>query len=43
MNVKQVLKECVLFSELSDSELETIATSAAEKQYEAGSVMFSAG
>ena len=43
MSVKQVLKDCVLFSELGDSELETIAASAVEKQYEAGSTMFSAG
>lgn len=43
MSVKQVLKDCVLFSELSDSELESVVGSAVEKQYEAGATMFSAG
>ena len=43
MTAKQLLKECVLFSELNDGELETIAASASEKQYEAGTTMFSVG
>ena len=43
MNTKQVLKDCFLFSELSDSELEKVATSAVEKQYEAGATIFSTG
>lgn len=43
MTARQVLRECVLFSELSVSELETIATLAVEKQYEAGSTIFAAG
>ena len=43
---KQVLRnlrDCELFSGLSDSELEKVASSAVEKQYEAGTAMFVAG
>ncbi|MBI2849841.1 MAG: cyclic nucleotide-binding domain-containing protein [Chloroflexi bacterium] len=43
MSTKQFLKECVLFEGLNDSELEKIAASAVEKEYEAGSTMFSTG
>ncbi len=43
MTAKQVLKECVLFSGLSDSELEKVASSAVEKQYEAGTTIFATG
>ena len=43
MTAKQVLKDCVLFFGLSDSELEKIASSAVEKQYEAGATIFAAG
>ncbi len=43
MSAKQVLKDCVLFFRLSDSELEKIASLAVEKQFEAGTTMFTAG
>jgi CRP/FNR family cyclic AMP-dependent transcriptional regulator len=43
MTVKQVLKDCVLFFGLSDSETEKIASLVVEKQYEAGATMFSTG
>lgn len=43
MSAKQVLKDCVLFFGLSDSELEKIASLAVEKQFEAGTTMFTAG
>ena len=43
MTAKQVLKDCVLFSGLSDSELEKVASSAVEKQYEAGTTIFATG
>ncbi len=43
MTVKQVLKDCVLFSGLSDAELEKVAGSAVEKQYEAGTTIFNTG
>ena len=43
MTVKQVLKDCVLFSGLSDSELEKIADSAVEKTFEAGATIFVTG
>ena len=43
MTAKQVLKDCVLFSGLSDSELEKVAGSVVEKQYEAGTAMFVTG
>ena len=43
MTVKQVLKDCVLFFGLSDSELEKIVSLAVEKRYEAGTTIFAAG
>ena len=43
MSAKQALKDCVLFSSLSDSELEQVASSAVEKQYEAGTTIFATG
>ncbi len=43
MTVKQILKDCVLFSGLSDAELDKVAASAAEKTYEAGTTMFATG
>lgn len=43
MTAKQVLKDCVLFSGLSDSELEKVASSVVEKQYEAGTTIFVPG
>ncbi|MBI2850626.1 MAG: cyclic nucleotide-binding domain-containing protein [Chloroflexi bacterium] len=43
MTAKQVLKGCVLFFGLSDSELEKVASLAVEKQYEAGTTIFTAG
>ena len=43
MTVKQVLKDCVLFSGLSDNELEKVASSTVEKQYEAGATIFATG
>lgn len=43
MSAKQILKECVLFEGLNDSEVEKVAAMALEKEYEAGSTMFSTG
>lgn len=43
MAVKQALKECVLFSALSDAQLEKVASSVLEKQYEAGTTIFQEG
>ena len=43
MTIKQILKDCVLFSGLSDGELEKVAGSAVEKQYEAGATIFATG
>ena len=43
MTAKQVLRECVLFSGLSDSELHAVASLAVEKEYEAGSTIFTTG
>ena len=43
MTAKQVLKDCVLFLGLSDNELERVANLSVEKQYEAGTTIFSAG
>ena len=43
MSAKQALKDCGLFSSLSDSELEQVASSAVEKQYEAGTTIFATG
>lgn len=43
MTAKQVLKECVLFSGLNDSELEKVTSMAVEKQFEAGATMFATG
>ena len=42
MTAKQVLKDCVLFLGLSDNELERVANLSVEKQYEAGTTIFSA-
>lgn len=43
MKTEQILKECPVFSALSDSELNTIASLAVEKQYEAGTTIFEEG
>lgn len=43
MTIKQVLKDCVLFSGLTDAELEKVAGSAVEKTYEAGATIFATG
>jgi CRP-like cAMP-binding protein len=40
---KQVLKDCVLFAELGDADLEKICAFAVDKQFESGSTMFAAG
>jgi len=37
------LRDCELFSGLSDTELEKVAASALEKQYEAGTILFKEG
>ena len=43
MTAKQVLKVCPVFSTLSDADLEKVAGSALEKQYEAGTTIFQEG
>lgn len=43
MTAKQVLKECQVFSTLSDTELEKVAGLALEKQYEAGTTICQEG
>ena len=43
MSVKQILRDCEVFSSLSDTELESIVHSAEEKQFEAGTTIFQAG
>ncbi len=43
MTAKKVLRECTVFSALSDAELEKVASSVLEKQYEAGTVIFQEG
>jgi CRP-like cAMP-binding protein len=43
MTTKQVLKECKVFSGLSDAELEKVLSSVLEKQYEAGTTIFQGG
>ena len=43
MAVKQVLKECGVFSTLSDAELERVSGSILEKEYEAGTTIFQEG
>ncbi len=43
MTVKQVLRECQVFSTLSDAELEKVASSVLEKQYEVGTTLFEEG
>ncbi len=43
MTSRQVLRECVLFSALSDSALEKVASSASETHYEAGTIIFQEG
>ncbi|MBI2861079.1 MAG: cyclic nucleotide-binding domain-containing protein [Chloroflexi bacterium] len=43
MSIKRGLKECLVFSALSDAELERVASSVLEKRYEAGSVLFHEG
>jgi CRP-like cAMP-binding protein len=40
---EQVLKECVLFAGLNDSQLEKVASITVEKEYEAGSTIFTTG
>ncbi len=43
MTTKQILRQCQIFSTLSDAELEKIASSTLEKQYEAGATIFQEG
>ncbi len=43
MAAKQVLKECGVFSTLSDAELEKVSGSILEKEYEAGTIIFQEG
>ena len=43
MTSKKILRECELFATLSDDDLEKIASSASEKQYEAGATIFHEG
>ncbi len=43
MTDRQVLRECEVFSALSDTELEKVASSVLEKQYEAGTTIFQDG
>ena len=43
MAAKQVLKECGVFSTLSDAELEKVSGSILEKEYEAGTTIFQEG
>ncbi len=40
---KQVLRECQVFSKLSDAELEKVVSLVLEKQYEAGTTLFQEG
>lgn len=40
---QQALRECEVFSELNNDELEKIASSALEKHYEAGAILFQDG
>lgn len=43
MTTKQSLKECGVFSTLRGQELELVASSVLEKQYEAGTIIFQEG
>lgn len=43
MSVKQILRDCEVFSSLSDTELESIVHTAEEKQFEAGTIIFQGG
>ena len=43
MTAKQALRECQVFSTLSNDALEEVASLALEKQYEAGTVIFQEG
>lgn len=43
MTAKQILKECDLFSGLSDGELDKVAGSVTEKRFEAGTTIFTEG
>jgi CRP-like cAMP-binding protein len=43
MTTQHVLRECEVFSALTDTELEIIASSALEKEYEAGTTIFQGG
>lgn len=43
MIAKQVLRECKVFSALTDTELEKVASSVIEKNYEAGTTIFPEG
>ncbi len=43
MTVKQVLRNCEIFSTLSDADLEKVAGSVLEKHYEAGTTLFKEG
>ena len=43
MTIKQVLRESLVFSTLSDAELEKVLSLVLEKQYEAGTTLFQEG
>lgn len=43
MNARKVLRDCEVFAALSDAQLEKIASSAKETQYEAGASLFREG
>ncbi len=43
MNAKEILKKCEVFSRLSEADLEKVAGSALEKEYEAGTTVFEEG
>jgi CRP-like cAMP-binding protein len=43
MTARQILRNCEVFSALSNAELEKVASSALEKQYEAGTTLFQEG
>ncbi len=43
MTAQQVLRECEVFSALTNAELEKVASSVLEKEYEAGTTIFQGG
>ncbi len=43
MTVQQLLRECEVFSSLTNAELEKVASSVLEKEYEAGTTILKAG